>query len=135
MLINIPFIFDHDSNAETFWINSTFLEKSTVADEYNMRTTWAIVLLLNLAIFIITKFGLLKLTFTVRSILQNPHDTLLFVDEMEKLIVTPICTGLNVYDLVTRNGPPFSEKIPNCGIRILFQWLSNILFFGGLNAF
>ena len=128
MLINIY------SNAETFWINSTFLEKSTIANEYeyDMRTVWSIVLLLNLAIFIITKFGLLKLTLTVRSILKNPHDTLFFVEETEKLIVTPICTGLNVYDLVTGNGPPFSEKIPNCGVRIVFQLLPNILFFGGL---
>ena len=116
-------------------INSTFQDNSILADDEHAnvtpRTIWSIVLLLNLAVFIGTKFALLKLTLTVRSVMKNPQDTLFFIDEMEKLIVTPICTAIIVYDLFNNKEPPFSNNIPNCGIRILPLLLPNIMFFGG----
>ena len=93
---------------------------------YMTRIIWAIVLMFNLVIFILTKFGMLKLTLNVRSILQNPQDILFTIDEMEKLIVTPICTAIVVYDLIYSNKPPFSNNIPNCGIRILPLLLPNV---------
>ena len=117
-------------------INSKLQEHSVMFDEedknYMTRIIWAIVLMFNLVIFILTKFGMLKLTLNVRSILQNPQDILFCIDEMEKLIVTPICTAIVVYDLIYSNKPPFTNDIPNCGIRILPLLLPNIMFFGGV---
>ena len=92
-----------DQERNTTLINGILLEHSvTVSDEqknYWLRTVWLIALLLNLAVFIITKLSMLKLTLSISSILRNPHDTLFFIDEMEKLIVTPMTTGILVYDL------------------------------------
>ena len=119
------------------WINSTSQEDSLMVEDENKnfmsRTIWSTVFLLNLAIFIITKICLLKVTLTLSSILQNPHDTLFFIDEMGPLIVTPISTVIIVYDLVNDDGPPFSKIIPNCGIRMIFPLLINVQFFGGMS--
>ena len=96
------------------------------------RTIWSTVLSLNLAIFIVTKISFLKTMLVSRSILQNPHDTLLFIDEMEQLLVTPICTVIVVYDLVNNDDPPFTRIIPNCGIRTVFPLHMNVMIFGGM---
>ena len=136
MFINL---YELDQKINEAWINSSLLENNIYGDVVNdvhknelSRTIWSIVLLLNITVFIISKVSLLKLTLTVRSITQNPHDTLFFIDEMEKLIVTPICTVIVVYDLLKSNDAPFTEIIPNCGIRIVFTLFPNQLFFGGL---
>ena len=100
--------------------------------DYKRNIIWTVILCLNLAVFLTTKAGLLKLTLTLRSTLQNPHDTLFFIDEMEKLIVTSISAGILVYDLMTSDGNPFLERIPNCGIRMIPLLLPNIMFFGGM---
>ena len=125
-------LMDQDCNA--IWINATLQENSLMVDteheNYLARTMWSVALLLNLAIFLITKFILLKLTVTARSILQNPHNTLFFIDELQKLIATPLSTGIVVYDLVNSKALPFSEIIPNCGIRI--PLITNVMFFGGI---
>ena len=125
-------LLDPDNNV--IWINSTLREDSIMVDtehrNYLARTIWSVALLLNLAIFLITKFILLKWSVTARSILQNPHNTLFFIDELQKLIVTPLTTGIVVYDLVNSKAPPFSEILPNCGIRI--PLLANVMFFGGI---
>ena len=95
------------------WMNSTFRDNSILVDEkqanLTSRTIWSIVLLLNLSVFLVSKYALLKLTLTVRSVMKNPHDALFFIDEMEKLIVTPICTAIIVYDLVNNKETPFSK--------------------------
>ena len=125
-----------DQERNTAWINGILLEHSvTVGDEqknYQLRTVWLIVLLFNLVVFIITKLSMLKLTLSISSILRNPHDTLFFIDEMEKLIVTPMTAGIIVYDLSKNNGPPFSEITPNCGFRTVFPLFVNIQFLGGM---
>ena len=81
-------------------INSTLQEDSINFDyehtSFISRTVWSTVLMLNIALFIITKICLLKLTLNLSSILQNPHDTLFFIDEMEKLIVTSISAGIMI---------------------------------------
>ena len=134
MATKLSVVIDQERNAA--WINGTLLENSvTVGDEqknYWLRTVWSIALLLNLAIFIIIKLSLLKLSLSRSSILKNPHDTLFLIDEMEKLIVTPISTGIIVYDLVNNKGPPFSEIIPNCGFRMVFPLFINIIYLGGM---
>ena len=83
-------------------LNHMILEKSTMGEEenrdYKTNIIWTVVLCLNLAVFLTTKAGLLKLTLTVRSILQNPHDTLFFIDEMEKMIVESGLEYLFIYD-------------------------------------
>ena len=135
MDVNLQFSYCHEKIV--VWINSTLQEGSLNADyehkNFISRTVWSTVLMLNIAIFIITKICLLKLTLNVSSILQNPHDTLFFIDEMEQLIVTPISTAIIVYDIVNDNGPPFSKVIPNCGIRIVFPLLVSVQFFGGMS--
>ena len=72
------------------WMNSTFRDNSVLVDEkqanLTSRTIWSIVLLLNLSVFLVSKYALLKLTLTVRSVMKNPQDTLFFIDEMEKVI-------------------------------------------------
>ena len=135
MDVNLQFSYCHEKIV--VWINSTLQEDSLNADyehkNFISRTVWSTVLMLNIAIFIITKICLLKLTLNVSSILQNPHDTMFFIDEMEQLIVTPISTVIIVYDLVNDDGPPFSKIIPNCGIRMIFPLLINVQFFGGMS--
>ena len=117
-------------------LNHILLENLTMGEEenrdYKRNIIWTVILCLNLAVFLTTKAGLLKLTLTLRSTLQNPHDTMFFIDEMEKLIVTSISAGILVYDLMTSNGNPFFERIPNCGIRMIPLLPPNIMFFGGL---
>ena len=134
MATKLSVVIDQERNAA--WINGTLLENSvTVGDEqknYWLRTVWSIALLLNLAIFIIIKLSLLKLSLSRSSILKNPHDTLFLIDEMEKLIVTPISTVIIVYDLVNNKGPPFSEITPNCGFRMVFPLFINIIYLGGM---
>ena len=115
-----------DQESHTALINGILLEHSvTVSDEqknYWLRTAWLIALLLNLAVFIITKLSMLKLTLSISSILRNPHDTLFFIDEMEKLIVTPMTAGIIVYDLAKNEGPPFSEITPKIIQKTLLYW-------------
>ena len=117
-------------------LNHILLENLTMGEEenrdYKRNIIWTVILCLNLAVFLTTKAGLLKLTLTLRSTLQNPHDTMFFIDEMEKLIVTSISAGILVYDLMTSDGNPFLERIPNCGIRMIPLLLPNIMFFGGM---
>ena len=96
-----------DPERGTVWINSTFHENMSLSVDakedtknYLSKTIWSILLLMNLVIFIITKFTMIKLTLTPASILKNPHNTLFFIDEMEKLIVIPISTVIVVYEVL-----------------------------------
>ena len=67
------------------WI--IFDDESTTSEISIIRALYTLGLLASMAIFIVTKFLLLKWTLTPRSILQNPHNTLFFLDEMEKLLI------------------------------------------------
>ena len=136
MVVNLHLSFDPERGI--VWINSTFLENNSLIVEAEedtkndvSKTIWSILLLINLLIFIITKLTMLKLTLTPASILQNPHNTLFFIDEMEKLIVIPTGTVIVVYDVFNNVDSQFSTIIPNCWIRVVFPLLPSIMFFGG----
>ena len=128
-----------DPERGTVWINSTFLENMSLSVDakedtknYMSKTIWSILLMMNLVIFIIIKFTMIKLTLTPVSILKNPHNTLFFIDEIEKLIVFPISTVIVVYDVFNNVDSQSSEIILNCWIRIVIPLLPNLMFFGGV---
>ena len=75
-------------------------DDSTSSEISITRALYTLGLLTSMAIFIVTKFLLLKWTLTPRSIMQNPHNTLFFLDEMEKLLITPICTSIVIHDML-----------------------------------
>ena len=139
MLASVYLKLSFDPERGTVWINSTFLENMSLSvdakedsEKYLSKTIWSILLMTNLVIFIIVKFIMIKLTLTPASILKNPHNTLFFIDEMEKLIVIPISTVIVVYEVFNNVDAQSSEIIPNCWIRIVFPLLPNLMFFGGV---
>ena len=114
------------------WI--IFNDDSTSSEISITRALYTLGLLTSMAIFIVTKFLLLKWTLTPRSIMQNPHNTLFFLDEMEKLLITPICTSIVIYDVLNNTKSSLTENPPNCGIRMLFMFMPTITFFGGFST-
>ena len=114
------------------WI--IFNDDSTSSEMSISRALYTIGLLASMAIFIVTKFLLLKWTLTPRSIIQNPHNTLFFLDEMEKLLITPICTSIVIYDMLNNTKSSLTENPPNCGFRMLFMFMPTMTFFGGFGT-
>ena len=137
MVVNIKILLNKEVE-ELNKVNLSLLENSLMVDDEQKsntsKTVWSVVLFLNLAIFIISKLSMLKLSLTKSSILQNPHYTLFFIEVLEKLIVTPISTMIVVFDLINNSGPPFSKIIPNCGLRFIFLLLLNIMLLGGIST-
>ena len=114
------------------WI--IFNDDSTSSEISISRALYTLGLLASMAIFIVTKFLLLKWTLTPRSIIQNPHNTLFFLDEMEKLLITPICTSIVIYDMLNNTKSSLTENPPNCGFRMLFMFMPTMTFFGGFGT-
>ena len=104
------------------WI--IFNGDSTSSEISITKALYTLGLLTSMAIFIVTKVLLLKWTLTLRSIIQNPHNTLFFLDEMEKLLITPLCTSIVIYDMLNNTNSSLTENLPNCGIRMLFMYCS-----------